>query len=1079
MSITRPRGEQIVFSSSKTGDHILDTYLEAVERGSRTISELVDEIINSSGNLRTDIFEFRETPAVNGVLSGILQARVGTFVDPAAGWTDISSSDYATFVTDCQAAQTAAETAQALSQDWAEKTSGAVTGTSYSAKHWATTGTVQIVSTNIADINTTADDIASVNTTATSIANVNIVAPNIANVNKVGAIDTNVTTVANNDANVTIVATNDTDISTVAAISTNVTTVAGISADVTSAVGISANITTVATNIANVNTAASISADITTAASIAAAISTNATNITAIQAADANATTATTQAGIATTKASEASASATASANSASSITNAETNSANSATAAAASLDSFTDIYLGTASSNPTTDLDGNALVAGALHYNTTANSMRVYDGASWADAGSAVNGTSNRAVYVATAAQTSFAAIYNAGYVDVYLNGIKLQLTVDYDGTSGTAIVLTTGATVGDIIDIIAFGSFSLADHYSKVASDARYELLDTSYTKAEGDARFEPIDSAYTKSEGDARYEPIDSAYTKAEADAKIVELSPPATKTHVESLGIAASSITGALPAIDASNLTGIDTLPTQSSQTGKYLTTNGTAASWGEIAAGGNVADFVASGTLPDGKAVVLKADGTVEIISEVTVYSSTTTKIGTNTFNSGATYYTNIAFDPNTSGKFVIAYRDSGNSHYGTAIAGTMTGTSLSFGSEVVFMSDYIGYLGLSFDPNTAGRFVVVYTDDGQAYPKGYAKIGSLSGSSISFGSQAVFSSSQATYISVDCDPNTSDKLVVAYRNHGGNFSGQAKVGTISGTSVSFGSAATFNSGAIEYTSVVFDPNNTGKCIIACRNMTGSNRGEASIGTLSGTSISFGSPVTFNSGDTEVIDVAMDPTSSGRFLITYQDAGNGSYGTVVAGTISGTSLSVGSEVVFKSVATSNIYCAFDQSSSNSVGKHIITYSFSSGGYYAGRAVSGTLSGTSISLGSVLTLNSTDTYYPALASNPNSFGNFVVAYSVGSGNTGKASTLSVTTSTSNLTSTNFLGTSTAAYTNGQTATIALQGGISTNQSGLTAGSTYYVQPAGTLATSAGSPSVEAGKAVNATTLLLKGI
>ena len=74
--------------------------------------------------------------------------------------------------------------------------------------------------------------------------------------------------------------------------------------------------------------------------------------------------------------------------------------------------------------------------------------------------------------------------------------------------------------------------------------------------------------------------------------------------------------------------------------------------------------------------------------------------------------------------------------------------------------------------------------------------------------------------------------------------------------------------------------------------------------------------------------------------------------------------------------------------------------------------------------------------------------------------------------------NLTETNFAGTSTAAFTNGQTATIVPQGGVSTNQTSLTIGSTYYVQPAGTLATSAGDPSVVAGKAISATSLILKG-
>jgi len=210
----------------------------------------------------------------------------------------------------------------------------------------------------------------------------------------------------------------------------------------------------------------------------------------------------------AATSAGQAATSATNASNSASAAGTSETNAAGSASAAAASFDAFDDIYLGAKSANPTVDNDGAALATGALHFNTTAAQMRVYDGASWAAAGSAVNGTSDRVVFTATASQTTFSATYNAGYVDVYLNGIKLVLAVDYAGTSGTSIVLTTGATVGDIVDIVAYGSFALADHYTKVASDARYELLDTSYTKAEGDARFEPIDSAYTKAEGDALY-------------------------------------------------------------------------------------------------------------------------------------------------------------------------------------------------------------------------------------------------------------------------------------------------------------------------------------------------------------------------------------------------------------------------------------------------------------------------------------------------------------------------------------------------------------------------------------------
>jgi hypothetical protein len=77
------------------------------------------------------------------------------------------------------------------------------------------------------------------------------------------------------------------------------------------------------------------------------------------------------------TKAGDSSTSASAAAASASAA-------ATSATAAAASYDSFDDTYLGAKSSNPTVDNDGNALLTGALYWNTTSSEMRVYSGSAW-----------------------------------------------------------------------------------------------------------------------------------------------------------------------------------------------------------------------------------------------------------------------------------------------------------------------------------------------------------------------------------------------------------------------------------------------------------------------------------------------------------------------------------------------------------------------------------------------------------------------------------------------------------------------------------------------------------------------
>jgi len=106
-------------------------------------------------------------------------------------------------------------------------------------------------------------------------------------------------------------------------------------------------------------------------------------------------------------------------------------------------------------------DNDGNALLTGALYFDTTSEKMKVYTGTSWVDAGSAVNGTAERFVYTATASQTTFDLTYDVGFVDVYLNGVKQVAGTDFTASSGVNIVLTVGATAGDIVDIVAYGAF------------------------------------------------------------------------------------------------------------------------------------------------------------------------------------------------------------------------------------------------------------------------------------------------------------------------------------------------------------------------------------------------------------------------------------------------------------------------------------------------------------------------------------------------------------------------------------------------------------------------------------------
>ena len=113
----------------------------------------------------------------------------------------------------------------------------------------------------------------------------------------------------------------------------------------------------------------------------AASATTSASNAsTSATAAASSATAAASSASSASTQASNASSSATAAASSA-------TAAAASATSAANSADAFDDVYLGSKSSDPTTDNDGDALAAGMLYFNTTSDVLRVYSGSAWQDA--------------------------------------------------------------------------------------------------------------------------------------------------------------------------------------------------------------------------------------------------------------------------------------------------------------------------------------------------------------------------------------------------------------------------------------------------------------------------------------------------------------------------------------------------------------------------------------------------------------------------------------------------------------------------------------------------------------------
>ena len=254
---------------------------------------------------------------------------------------------------------------------------------------------------------TTLAAITDLGTLASNNTNVNTVAGDIANVNTVAGANTNVGLVATNIASVNTVATNITKVVAVADdLAEAVSEVVTVADDLNEA---TSEIDTVAQNITNVNT-----------------VGTNIANVNLVGG----------------------------------SISNVNTVASN-----LASVNSFAEVYR-ISSSAPVSSLN-----VGDLYFDTTANELKVYKSSGWAAAGSTVNGTSARFNYTATADQTTFTGAdtngetlaYDAGFADVYLNGVRLS-GADITITSGTSVVLATGAAAGDILDVVAYGTFSVA---------------------------------------------------------------------------------------------------------------------------------------------------------------------------------------------------------------------------------------------------------------------------------------------------------------------------------------------------------------------------------------------------------------------------------------------------------------------------------------------------------------------------------------------------------------------------------------------------------------------------------------
>ena len=490
-------------------------------------------------------------------------------------------------------------------------------------------------------------------------------------------------------------------------------------------------------------------------------------------------------------------------------------------------------------------------------------------------------------------------------------------------------------------------------------------------------------------------------------------------------------------------------------------------------------GGSTVDFVASGTLPNGKPVILKTNGQVEAIAESAVSDGTSSygALTGHTDGDNATVY-------HEAENCVVQFYFNQTTGTSYAVAGAVTSSGLgSYGTPVATPVENFAPTAAIYDPSS--EKVIVFKNS-------TFYLLSVSGTTITWESTGYSyddtgTGTAGTGIGVSYDP-THAVIVIAFANAYDRIS----IRTFDTSSMTFGTRVqpngTSDSG-VYLSKVVYDKN-TGKHICVFDNGGYAVQPRYSIISISGSS---GSNVTFTSPAAMSLptyagfvayaglNIAQDPISN--FIVVVW-SGSNYYGNVRGYLFSTTGItSTTNTTVFASYAAQNFNVIHYPPSGRMFGMWKLD---------AGTEATKGSSFSNISANSTIAFTTEFNVGNGQKERNQVQNNNIGAYAtnaqkiiIGLHNyqsSNKPTNIYIVTpqhTATNLASTNFVGTSTAAYTNGQTATIAVQGGLSTNQTGLTIGSTYYVQEDGTFATTADTISVNAGKALSATTLLLKDL
>jgi hypothetical protein len=422
--------------------------------------------------------------------------------------------------------------------------------------------------------------------------------------------------------------------------------------------------------------------------------------------------------------------------------------------------------------------------------------------------------------------------------------------------------------------------------------------------------------------------------------------------------------------------------------------------------------------------------------------------------------------------------FIAVYKNETNSNRmdGAQFYIQSDGTVTTQGSVATILSSDHYILDIAHDPDRNQALLVYYRSNGRIYFQTIRKdttTGFATGSTVML-TGAFSSKSNADNASLSYDTAANKFIFVLAEDDDNSNNVNVRYLDVTGNdAITIGSPVQIQSAAGSYVKAAFD-STAGKHLIVYGNTQSHSTRDiyGVVATLSGTNLTIGTPVAIDTGSNETIALAYSTTDSKFAMANFTDINNGEavrYRTV---TISGTSLSSGSENTNVINTTGNTGDTTELIYDPTLNKFYHIYREN----YVGKFTPLTLSGTSVTRGTTVNSRNGNSVADQSVAYDSASNRFLFVFQNGATNKGLYQVWNSSSSATNLTTENYIGIAAASASDSASATIDVSGATNSNQSSLTPGQKYYVQKDGSLGLTAATPAVFAGTAIAATKLIV---